>query len=313
MNFLDKINLSADQIFLSIVLGILFLYVITALIKSIKLVPAQTEYIAERFGRYNVTLKAGFHLLIPFVDKVAYMQNMKERTVDVPPQNCFTKDEIRVEVDGVIYLQVTDSARASYGITTYLYAAVQLAQTTTRAVIGTLELDRTFEEREAISGRVVQVLDEAASKWGIRILRFEIKNLIPPESVRQSMEKQVTAERNRRAIVQKAVGEKQALINTSEGMRREMVNQSEGEKQRRINEAQGKAAETLALGAATAESIRKIGAAISAPGGENAVKLELGQRYIQVLRGLKVRGNKVVMGGNLANMNEMLRTLGLEV
>jgi regulator of protease activity HflC (stomatin/prohibitin superfamily) len=190
---------------------------------------------------------------------------------------------------------------------------VQLAQTTTRAVIGTLELDRTFEEREAISGRVVLVLDEAASKWGVRILRFEIKNLVPPESVRQSMEKQVTAERNRRAIVQKAVGEKQSLINTSEGLKREMINQSEGEKQRRINEAQGKAAETLALGEATAESIRKIDAAISAPGGENAVKLELGQRYIHALRGLKGRGNKVVMGGNLANMNEMLKTLDLEI
>ena len=208
-------------------------------------------------------------------------------------------------------MQVFDSARASYGITNYQYAAVQLAQTTTRAVIGTLELDRTFEEREAISGRVVHVLDEAASKWGVRILRFEIKNLVPPESVRQSMEKQVTAERNRRAIVQKAVGARQALINTSEGQMREMVNQSEGEKQRRINEAQGIAAETLAIGGATAESIRKIGAAISAPGGENAVKLELGQRYIQVLSRLK--GNRVVMGGNLANMNEMLKALDLEV
>ncbi len=313
MNFLNSMNLSADLIFLAVVLGILFLFVMAALIKSIRLVPAQTEFIVERFGRYSVTLKAGFHLLIPFVEKIVYTQNMKERTVDVPPQNCFTKDEIRVEVDGVIYMQVMDSARASYGITNYHYAAVQLAQTTTRAVIGTLELDRTFEEREAISGRVVQVLDEAASKWGVRILRFEIKNLVPPESVRQSMEKQVTAERNRRAIVQKAVGEKQSLINTSEGLRREMVNQSEGEKQRRINEAKGKAAETLALGKATAESIRKIGAAISAPGGENAVKLELGQRYIHALRGLKGHGNQVMMGGNLANMNEMLRAMGLEI
>ena len=305
--------MEADLAFLGIVLGLLFLYILIALFKSIRLVPAQTEFIVERFGQYHVTLKAGFHILFPFVDKVAFTQNMKERTMDVPPQNCFTKDEIRVEVDFFIYFLVFDSARASYGITDYQYAAVQLAQTTTRAVIGTLELDRTFEEREAISGRVVQVLEEAASKWGVRILRFEIKNLVPPESVRQSMEKQVTAERNRRAIVQKAVGARQALINTSEGQMREMVNQSEGEKQRRINEAQGIAAETLALGEATAESIRKIGEAISSAGGEDAVKLELGQRYIKVLRSLKGDGNRVIMSGNLANMNEMLKALELEV
>jgi len=219
-----------DLLLFTIVVGGIFLVVLRALFYSIRLVPAKSEFIVERFGKYHVTLKAGFHLLIPFIDRVAFTQDLKEHTIDVPPQSCFTKDEIQVEVDGVIYMQVFDSAKASYGITNFRYAAVQLAQTTTRAIIGTLELDRTFEEREAISGKVVSVLDEVAAKWGVKILRFEIKNLVPPESVRQSMEKQVTAERNRRAIVQKSVGEKQSLINTSEGHMREMINQSEGEK-----------------------------------------------------------------------------------
>ena len=250
--------MSFDQMFFLFVLGGLFLYIVAALIQSVRLVPSQTEFIVERFGKYHTTLRAGFHLLFPFLDRVAHTQSLKEHTMEVPAQSCFTKDEIQVEVDGVIYMQVLDSARASYGITDFQFAAVQLAQTTTRAIIGTLDLDRTFEEREAISGKVVTVLDNAASKWGVRILRFEIKNLVPPESVRQSMEKQVTAERNRRAIVEKSVGAMQSLINTSEGQMTEMINRSEGEMQKRINEAQGKAQEILAIGFATAESIRKL-------------------------------------------------------
>jgi regulator of protease activity HflC (stomatin/prohibitin superfamily) len=271
------------------------------------------EFIVERFGRYNTTLGAGFHFLIPFVDRVAFTQDLKEHTMDVPPQTCFTKDEIQVEVDGVIYIQVVDSQKASYGITDFQYASIQLAQTTTRAIIGTLDLDRTFEEREAISVKVVSVLDSAAAKWGVKILRFEIKNLVPPESVRQSMEKQVTAERNRRAILEKSVGEKQSLINTSEGLMRELINNSEGEMQKRINEASGKASEILYLGRATAESIKKVANAISGPGGTEAVKLELGQKYIKSLTKLKSNGNNVIMGGNLADMKEMLKGLDIEI
>jgi len=251
--------------------------------------------------------------LIPFVDRVAFAQDLKEHTMDVPSQTCFTKDEIQVEVDGVIYLQVIDSQKASYGITDFQYASIQLAQTTTRAIIGTLDLDRTFEEREAISGKVVSVLDSAAAKWGVKILRFEIKNLVPPESVRQSMEKQVTAERNRRAILEKSVGEKQSLINTSEGYMRELINNSEGEMQKRINEASGKASEILFLGTATSEAIKKIANAISGPGGTEAVKLELGQKYIKSLTKLKSNGNNVIMGGNLADMKEMLKGLDIEI
>jgi len=304
--------MSIDLIFFTIVVGLSFLSILSALFRSIRLVPAQTEYVVERFGKYHVTLKAGFHLLVPFVDKVAYAQDLKEHTIDVPAQRCFTKDEIQVEVDGVIYMQVYDTARASYGITNYQYAAVQLAQTTTRAIIGTLELDRTFEEREAISSKVVAVLDEATQKWGVRILRFEVKNLTPPESVRQSMEKQVTAERNRRAIVEKSVGQKQYLINTSEGQMREMINISEGEKQKLINEAEGLAAEIISIGEATAESITKVAGAINRDGGKAAMNLELGQKYIKSLTKLK-HGKRVIMSGNLANMNEMLNEMGLEV
>ncbi len=305
--------MTLDRIFFIVVLGGLFLFVLAALLRSIRLVPARTEYIVERFGKYHLTLKAGFHLLFPFADKVAYRQDLKEHTIDVPPQSCFTRDEIQVEVDGVIYMQVFDSAKASYGITDYRYASVQLAQTTTRAIIGTLELDKTFEEREAISAKVVRVLDGAASKWGVKILRFEIKNLIPPESVRQSMEKQVTAERNRRAILQQSVGAKQSLINTSEGRMREMVNVSEGEKMKRINEAQGLAAEILSIGAATAESIRDVAAAIAGTGGRRAVKFELSQQYIEAISRLKGVDKKVILSGNLTSMDDMLEAMDLKL
>ena len=305
--------MSIDNIIFLILVGVIFIYILLGIIRSLRLVPARMEFIVERFGRYSNTLDAGFHFLIPFIDKVAFIQDLKEHTMDVPPQTCFTKDEIQVEVDGVIYLQVVDSQKASYGITDFEYASIQLAQTSTRAIIGTLDLDRTFEEREAISGKVVSVLDNAAAKWGVKILRFEIKNLVPPESVRQSMEKQVTAERNRRAILEKSVGEKQSLINTSEGVMRELINNSEGEMQKRINEASGKASEILYLGKATAESIRKVANAISCEGGEEAVKLELGQKYIKSLTKLKSNRNNVIMGGNLADMKEMLKGIDIEI
>ena len=305
--------MSIDNIIFLILVGVIFIYILLGIIRSLRLVPARMEFIVERFGRYRNTLDAGFHFLIPFIDKVAFIQDLKEHTMDVPPQTCFTKDEIQVEVDGVIYLQVVDSQKASYGITDFEYASIQLAQTSTRAIIGTLDLDRTFEEREAISGKVVSVLDNAAAKWGVKILRFEIKNLVPPEAVRQSMEKQVTAERNRRAILEKSVGEKQSLINTSEGVMRELINNSEGEMQKRINEASGKASEILYLGKATAESIRKVANAISGAGGEEAVKLELGQKYIKSLTKLKSNRNNVIMGGNLADMKEMLKGIDIEI
>ncbi len=304
--------MSFDQLLFTIVSGGLFIFIIQALVRSIRLVPAQSEFIIERLGKYHMTLKAGFHLLIPFIDKVAYIQDLKEHTINVPAQKCFTKDEIQVEVDGVIYMQVFDSVKASYGITDFQFAAIQLAQTTTRSVIGLLELDRTFEEREMISSKVVSVLEEAASKWGVKILRFEIKNLVPPESVRQSMEKQVTAERNRRAIVQKSVGVMQSLINTSEGIKSEMINRSEGEKQKQINEAQGKAEEILAIGEATAQSIAQVGQAIETPGGEQAIKLELARKYFKSLSKLAQNDNAIIMSGNIINLKAILKELNLD-
>jgi regulator of protease activity HflC (stomatin/prohibitin superfamily) len=305
--------MSVDLLFLLIVIGSLFAYFLLALLKSIRMVPAKSEYIVERLGKYSKTLEAGFHLLIPLIDKVVYIQNMKEITIDVPSQECFTKDEIQVEVDGVIYLQVIDSVKASYGITDYQFASIQLAQTTTRAIVGTLDLDRTFEERESISVKVVEVLDDAAQKWGVKILRFEIKNLIPPESVRQSMEKLVTAERDKRAIVEAAFGEKQSLINTSEGTMTEMFNISEGEKAKLINEAEGKAQEILSLGKATAESISKIANAINSNGGKEAIKLELSQKYFNKIGKLAENKNRVIFPGDLTKMNELLKNLGIDI
>lgn len=306
-------EISADMLFFTAVVGLIFIYLLYALVQSVRLVPARTEFIVERLGKYNKTLKAGFHLLIPIVDKVPFVQNLKERTVDVPAQKCFTKDEIQVVVDGVIYMQVYDSTKASYGITDYQFAVIQLAQTTTRAIIGTLDLDKTFEEREAISAKVVSVLDEAAAKWGIKILRFEIKNLVPPESVRQAMERQLTAERNRRAIVEKSNGEKQSRINRSEGRKREMINKSEGEKQKKINEAEGKAQEIVSVGRATAESISKIAKAIGEEGGKEALKLELGQKYFGKLSKLANNNGKIIIPKDLSNINDVLKTMGLDI
>ena len=251
--------------------GVIFLIFIIKVFQSIRLVSTQTAHIVERLGRYRKTLEAGFHLLIPFVDKVTYVQDLREEAIDVPPQECFTSDEVKVTVDGVIYIQITDPIKACYGIVDYRDAAVQLAKTTTRSVIGTLPLDRTFEERDLISAKVVEVLDQAGNIWGIRVHRYEIKNITPPTTVRNAMEKQVTAERDRRAILAASEGERQSKINRSEGVKKEVINISEGEMQRRINEAEGQAEEILAIARATAESITKIAAVTREEGGTEAV------------------------------------------
>jgi regulator of protease activity HflC (stomatin/prohibitin superfamily) len=264
----------------------------------------------ERLGKYHKTLEPGFHALIPFFDKVTFIQDLKEESIDVPPQDCFSKDEVNVTVDGVIYISVTDPVKASYGITDYRYAAVQLAQTTTRSVIGTLELDRTFEERDVISAKVVEVLDAAGMTWGIRVHRYEIKNIIPPETVKNAMEKQVNAEREKRAILAKSEGDKQSRINRSEGLKMELVNISEGEKQRRINEAEGHAAEITAIAGATAESIEKIAAVVSEQGGKRAMNLQLGEEYLAAMAGLT--DSKVILPANLADFKSWMTGLGME-
>lgn len=299
------------EIFNVVVWGVFFLIVIVGFFRAIRLVPTKRAFIVERLGKYRITLRAGFHALVPFVDKVTFQLDLKEETVDVPPQDCFTKDEVKVEVDGVMYISVVDPLRAAYGITDYRTAAVQLAQTTIRSVIGTIELDRTFEERELISARVVQVLSEAGENWGVQLHRYEIKNISPPESVRVAMERQVTAERDRRALVAKAEGDRQARINRSEGDKMELVNLSQGDMQSRINEAEGQAGAILALAEATAESIKVVARAVSQPAGEQAMRLQLVERYLSSLSQLARSDVNVLLPADLSQLDGLLAGAGL--
>lgn len=292
--------------------GAIFLFLAYKFIQAICLVPTKSAYVVERLGKYRCTLEAGFHILLPFVDRVAFIQDLKEETIDVPPQECFSKDEVNVEVDGVIYIEVIDSLKASYGITDYRFAAMQLAQTTTRSVIGTLDLDRTFEERDIISAKVVEVLDKAGSSWGIRVHRYEIKNITPPDTVKNAMELQVNAERERRAILAKSLGDRASRINRSEGLMTEMINISEGEKQRRINSAEGKAAEILAIAKATGDSIAKIAIAIEQPGGQQALDLQLSEQYLQQMQGLSKANRKVILPANLLDFNQWIANSGIK-
>jgi regulator of protease activity HflC (stomatin/prohibitin superfamily) len=287
------------------------MYVAYKIMRSVRTVPQRTEVIVERLGRYHETWHPGLHVLIPFIDRAAFTLDLKELSIDVPPQDCFTKDNVRVEVDGILYLSVMNSKQAAYGVTDYSFAAIQLAQTTTRAVVGTLELDRTFEERDVINARVVSALNEVSLAWGIKVHRYEVKNIVPPHSVKDAMERQMGAERDRRALLARSEGEKQARINDSEGKKQEMINRSMGEMQRRINEAEGKAQEIIALAEATAEAIRVNGAAIAEDGGAEAVSLRLSQQYLTRLSALS-NGAKVVLPTNLANMEEVLASVTLE-
>lgn len=297
------------DLFVMAIWAAIFLLLIVQLFQSIRLVSTQSAHIVERLGRYHKTLDAGFHALIPFIDKVTFVQDLREEAIDVPPQDCFTGDEVKVVVDGVIYMSVWDPVKASYGIVEYRNAAVQLAKTTTRSVIGTLDLDRTFEERDVISAKVVEVLDQAGQAWGIRVHRYEIKNITPPSTVRNAMEKQVSAERERRAIMATSEGDKQSRINRSEGLKAELINISEGEKQRRINEAQGYAQEILSISAATAESIEKVAEVVNRPGGSAALKLQLSERYIEAIKGLQ--DARVILPANIVDYRAWLGNLDL--
>ena len=290
--------------------GIAFFVVIVKLLGSIRLVPTQKAYIVERLGKYHKTLDAGFHAMVPFFDRVVAEQDLKEYTIDVPPQDCFTVDEVNVHVDGVMYLSVIDPAKATYGVTDYVFAAVELAQTTTRSIIGTLDLDKTFEERELISSKVVEQLNLAGSNWGIRVLRYEIKNITPPGTVQNAMEKQVGAERQRRAILAKSEGDKQAKVNMSEGKKMEMINISEGEMQKRINEAQGRAEEITMIAKATADSIRKIAQTLTMKGGEEAFRLKLTEKYLHKMNHLADGQVEVILPGKLHNFDDWVKNLG---
>ena len=277
--------------------GVLLLIVVWKFFTSIQIVPTRSAYIVERLGRYSRTLNAGFHTLIPFVDQVTYRLSLKEETINVPPQECFTGDEVKVDVDGVLYLSVVDPVKAAYGVTDYMEAATALAQTTTRAVIGKIDLDRTFEE-----------LGEAGKSWGVHVHRYEISNLTPPPTVQGAMEQQVRAERERRAIVARSEGERQSRINRSEGAKAELINRSEGEKQRLINEAEGQAEEIKSIAQATARSILQMSKALSVEGGTHSARLQLATRWLSKLRELRPE-SKVVLPVDLMSTDNLLRSL----
>ena len=290
-----------------ILIGLL-VFAVIVFVKTIRIVPQKQAFIVERLGKYAATLEAGFHVLIPFVDKVAYRHTLKEQAIDVPSQSCITKDNIAVEVDGILYMQVVDPKKASYGIDNYRFASIQLAQTTMRSVMGKLDLDRTFEERENINSVIVGAVDKASEPWGIKVTRYEVKNILPPQSIKDAMEKQMRAEREKRAEIAVSEGDRQAKINRAEGDRQEMIARSEGEKQKRINEAEGRAVEIQRVAEATAEGIRKIAAAISDKGGAAAVNLRIAEQYLGEFGKLAKTNNTMIIPSDLANIAGVIKT-----
>lgn len=304
-----------EEISFSLILTIGFaIAVVVTIAKTARIVPQRSNYVVERLGKYSRTLDSGFHILIPFIDKVAYVQTLKEEVIDVQRQTCVTKDNIQVGIDGVLYIQVVDSHKASYGINDYRYAASQLAQTTMRSVIGQTDLDKTFEERAKINEEVVKALDEAASPWGVKVLRYEISDIELPASIKDALEQQMRAERERRAAIAKSEGERQAMINVSEGHKQEVINLSEADKMRQINEAEGRAREIELVAVATAEGIRKIAESINQPGGSEAVNLRVAEQYVKEFGNLAKANNTMIVpaelaniGGAVAGLSEMLK------
>ncbi|MBR6021278.1 MAG: paraslipin [Kiritimatiellae bacterium] len=277
--------------------------VIVTLFKTARIVPQKQAWIVERLGKYHETLNAGLHILLPFVDRVSYKVGLKEVALDVPPQQCVTKDNITVEIDGLLYLQVVDPVRASYGISNYVFACSQLAQTTLRSEVGKLELDRTFEERTSINAAICEEVDKASDPWGVKITRYEIKTITPPPSVLDAMEKQMRAEREKRAAIAESEGERQSRINRADGEKQEAIAKSEGEKAKRINEAEGRAAEIRLVADATAQSIREIAQAIAgSDGGYEAMNLRLAEQYIAEFGKLAKTGNTMILPTDVANV-----------
>lgn len=292
-----------------ILLGLIFLAFIVVM-KSGRVVPQKTIFIIERLGKYHETFDAGFHILIPFVDKVAYKHSLKEVAIDVPPQGCITKDNIQVEVDGILYFQIIDPVKASYGISNYAFASIQLAQTTLRSLIGKIELDKTFEEREKINAEVVTAVDHASVPWGLKVTRYEIKNIVPPSSIRDAMEKQMRAEREKRALIAESEGDKQAKINRAEGDKQEAIARSEGEKMKRINEAEGRGQEIERVANATAKGIREIASAINEQGGMNAVNLRIAEQYLNEFGKLAQKNNTMIIPSNLSDVAGIVASVG---
>ncbi len=291
---------------LTIISLVLLGVVITFVIQAVRIVPQQHAWVVERLGKYHGTLLPGLNILIPFVDKVAYKHVLKEVPLDVPSQVCITRDNTQLAVDGVLYFQVTDPQRASYGSSNYIVAITQLAQTTLRSVIGKLELDKTFEEREFINHSIVGSIDEAAMNWGVKVLRYEIKDLTPPAEILRSMQAQITAEREKRALIASSEGRKQEQINIATGQKEAAIAKSEGDKQAAINNAQGEAAAVLAVAEATAEAIRKVAQSIGVPGGMEAVNLKVAERYVDAFGNLAKTNNALIIPANLADVGGLI-------
>lgn len=290
-----------------ILIGVIILgFILIA--SMIKVVPQRTAIIVERLGKYRATFTAGFQVLIPFIDKVRYRHTLKEQAIDVPPQVCITRDNIAVEVDGILYLQVLDPQKASYGIDNYRFASIQIAQTTMRSIIGKLELDRTFEERETINVSIVEAVDKASEPWGVKVTRYEVKNISPPQTIRDAMEKQMRAEREKRAIIAESEGTKQAKINVAEGDKQELIKKSEGEMQKRINEATGRASEIEQVAKATANGLRAISSAISEENGLNAVNLRIAEQYLLAFGNIAKQNNTLILPANLSDIAGVVAT-----
>ena len=286
-----------------IVLSFLVLLVIA---KTARIVPQQSAYVVERLGRYSRTLGAGFHILVPFIDSVQYKHSLKETAIDIPEQICITRDNVQVAIDGILYLKVLDPERASYGINDHRFAITQLAQTALRSEVGKIELDRTFEERTNINTQVVNELDKASEPWGIKVLRYEIKNITPPKDVLNAMEKQMRAEREKRAVILTSEGERDAAINQAEGEKQQVIKASEAKKQQQINEAEGAAAAIMAIATATAEGLRKVAESTQVPGGYEAVQLRVAEQYIGKFGELAKTTNTLVLPANVSDVGSML-------
>src|SRR5687767_4803536 len=294
--------------------GVWLIFIIIAIvaftfaITALKVVPQQSAWVIERLGKYHATLAPGLNILVPFVDRVAYKHSLKEVPLDVPSQVCITKDNTQLQVDGIIYFQITDPMRASYGSSNYVFAITQLAQTLLRSVIGKMELDKTFEERDAINASVVNALDDAAVNWGVKVLRYEIKDLTPPAEILRSMQAQITAEREKRALIAASEGRRQEQINIATGEREAFIARSEGEKQAEINKAQGEAAAIIAVAEATADAIRKVAEAIRQPGGELAVQLKVAERAVEAYSHLAQKNNTMIVPGNMSEVSALIAT-----
>ncbi|MBI2953222.1 MAG: paraslipin [Chloroflexi bacterium] len=289
-----------------IVVLLLAIIVMVVIVKTAIVVPQQSAYVVERLGKYSNTLSAGFHILVPFVDAIRYKHSLKETAVDIPEQVCITKDNVQVGVDGVLYMKVLNPERASYGISDFKFAIAQLAQTTLRSEVGRIDLDRTFEERTNINLSVVSELDKASEPWGVKVLRYEIKNITPPGDILAAMEKQMRAEREKRAMVLTSEGQRDAAINTAEGEKQQVIKASEAKKQQQINEAEGQAAAILSVAEATSEGIRKVAQAIQAPGGYEAVQMRIAEQYITQFGKLAQEGNTLIVPASISDVGSMI-------